>query len=351
MGYLQHGALGIDQTIGANVKGPISRARHAKLYAITEKIAYRGPQRASLMGALTRDEDFRNLYRAYKNRGLPSELAFQRAATDTVTNPIKQAAFEKKVTDWAGQYYHLNKLEQVITAFVPFYNWDRHALRFGKEQVLSRPVQTATLAALGALGDKDAARELGRVPDFLKGAIPIKGHDAGILGLLFGQHVNGRKKVLLTAGYNPLAAAAEDANALASLVGVGHGPAGEAIGGQFNPLIAGAIAGITGQQLFSGAKTPKHHGGPLGEALNEAFLKLPQVQTLKAAIGKAPKQTTESGKPTLYRKDLRQNLSSILGLNERDFSVSTARAMYKEEHRPPSRKKRRKAKKDVKALF
>ena len=351
MGFLQHGALGIDQTIGANIKGPLGRARHAKLYGITEKVAYRGPQRASLMGALTTDSDFRNFYRAYKKQGMTGPEAFQAAAKNIVLDPSKQAAFEKRVTDWAGQYYHLNGLEKAVTAVVPFYNWDRHALRFGKEQVLSRPVRSITMAQLGALGDKQAAKELGRVPDFLKGAIPVAGHDSGILGFIFGQNVKGRRKVLLTAGYNPFAAASEDVNALASMVGLGQGTAGESIGGQFNPLVSGAIAGITGQELFSGAKTPPHHGGVLGSALNESIVKLPQVSTIKALLGNAPKQTTKQGKPTLYQKGVRQDLSSILGLNERDFSVSTARAMYKEEHKPPSRGTRKKAKAHVKALF
>lgn len=351
MGFLQHGAIGIDQTIGVQGKGPIARARHGRLYSVTEKVAYRGPQRASLMGALTTDKDFRNFFRAYKKQGMTSEAAFQKAAKNIVLNPSKQAAFEKRVTDWAGQYYHLNGLEKTITALVPFYNWDRHALRFGKEQVLSRPVRSATLAQIGALGDKQAAQELGKVPDFLKGAIPVSGHDSGILGFIFGQHVAGRKKVLLTAGYNPLASAAEDANTIASLVGLGQGTPGESIGGQLNPLISGMIAGVTGQELFSGAKTPAHHGGPFGEALNESLVKLPQVNTIKALLGKAPSQTTKQGKPTLYQKGVRQDLSSILGLNERDFSVQTARAMYKEEHRPPSRSTRKKAKKHVKALY
>jgi len=75
------------------------------------------------------------------------------------------------------------------------------------------------------------------------------------------------------------------------------------------------------------------------------------VTTIKALLGHEPKQTTKMGKPTLYQKGVRQDLSSLFGLNERDFSVSTARAMYKEEHRPPPRSTRKKAKKHVKALF
>ena len=84
-------------------------------------------------------------------------------------SPGARAAVEKRVTDWAGQYYHLNSLERNLTAVVPFYNWTRHALRFGKEQVLARPAQSAVLSQIGALGDKEAKKELGNLPDFLKG--------------------------------------------------------------------------------------------------------------------------------------------------------------------------------------
>lgn len=331
-GFLQHGALGLGPVIENRLSHALKRGVTSGLYPITEKIAYRGPQRASIMGAMTTLPGFRALMRSAKAGGESDYAAFQTASKKLLADPRNRAVVEKRVTDWAGQYYHLNSLERNLTAFVPFYNWTRHALRFGKEQTLSRPVQTATLAQLGALGDKQASKELGHVPDFLKGAIPVHGHAGGVLGLLFGQAVQGRKKVILTAGYNPLAAAAEDARAIASLVGGGH--ARESIGGQLNPVISGAIAGVTGERLFSGARA--NYAGPLQGIIGETFGQLPQVRLTReelANLGVGKKQTakTKKGEPTLYTKDVRQQLSSILGLNERDFSPKAAERLYREQ--------------------
>lgn len=335
--FLQHGALGLDQTIGFAQQGRLGRFR-AGLYPITEKVSYRGPQRASLLGAMTTMPEFRSLLRTTMkaNPEMSRYEAFQVAAKRLVADPRKAAALEKRTTDWAGQYYHLNGLEKAVTAFVPFYNWDRHALRFGKEQVLSRPVSSIVLSQLGALGDKQANKELGKLPDFMKGAIPVGGHAGGVLSFLLGQEVNGRKKIILSSGYNPLAAAAEDAHAIAALVGGGH--PSEALGGQLNPVVSGAISGITGQQVFSGAKAkglnegPVHIGGPIGEALNETFGNLPQKKLLEVAGGGDPSTETKKGDPTLYTHSARQQLSSLLGLNERDFSPAAAERLYRQEH-------------------
>jgi hypothetical protein len=348
-GYLQHGALGVEQTAGVRLKGALKRAGHAKLYAVTEQIAYRGPQRSSLMGALHTDGDFRNLYRRNLEKGMERGKAYRDAADTIISDPRKSAAFEKRVTDWAGQYYHLNSLEKKITAFVPFYTWDRHALRFGKEQVLSRPVSSIVLAQLGALGDKEADRELGKIPDFMKGAIPVSGHGSGILGLLLGQNIAGRKKILLTSGYNPLAAAADDADAIAAMFGQGPRSPSESIGGQLNPVIAGAISGITGQTLFSGAKADTHGLGPVGGIYEEAFGQLPHKKLIELSLGKKPPTTTKRGTPTLYDKGMRQVLSSIMGLNERDFSPAAARRLS-DEQTGTKRGRRRKARKDVSSL-
>jgi hypothetical protein len=237
---------------------------------------------------------------------------------------------------------------------VPFYNWDRHALRFGKEQVLSRPVRTIVLSQLGAIGDKEAERELGKLPDFMKGAIPLHGHHGGVLGFLFGQQVLGRKKIMLTAGYNPLAAAADDASAIAALVGLGPKGPREALGSQLNPVISGAIGGITGEQLFSGAQAkglnvgPLHVTGPVGEAANETFAQLPQIKLAKSELTGAPSTKTKRGEPTLYTKDVRQQLSSLFGLNERDFSPQAAAKLYRtEKHIKKGRRRKKNAAKSL----
>ena len=344
-GFLQHGALSLGQTLEKGRSPWGKKQMIAPLYSVTEKVSYRGPQRASIMGAMTTMPGFRKVMRANKKLGQSDHEAFQNAARTLLKDPRARATIEKRVTDWAGQYYHLNSLEQGITALVPFYNWTRHALRFGKEQVLSRPVSSSVLARLGALGDEEATKELGNLPDFLKGAIPVGGHAGGVLGILFGQSIRGREKVLLTAGYNPLSSGAEDARAIASLFGAGH--AREGVSSQLNPIISGFLSGVTGEKLFSGAQQDAK-GGPIGAAVSETFGQLPQARLLKAEFLGAPSTKTKKGEPTLYEKGVRQQLSSILGLNERDFSPKTAAKLYREQEGiKKGRKHRSKAAKDA----
>jgi len=331
--FLQHGSLGLDQSIGFGQSGALKGGLKTGLYHATEKIAYRGPQRAAIMGALGSMKEVRDLARVYRAEGKSAEESFQLAAAKALRDKRVQAAVEKKVTDWAGQYYHMNGLEQKLTALVPFYNWDRHAVRFAKEQVLDRPAQSAVLSREGSQGNTDADKALGKIPDFLKGAVPVGGHTGGVLGAILGGNLPGRKKVILTSGYNPLAAAAEDVHALAALVGA-HAP-GEAIGGQLNPLVSGAIAGITGQRVFSGARV-HHKGGVVGSAAAETFGELPQITLIKRLIEGTPqpkpnKQTGKT-KPFLYSKDTRQVLSSLLGVSERDFSPAAAKALYDKQN-------------------
>jgi hypothetical protein len=330
MGYMQHGSLGLDNALGfkPGVKAAARSGVKSGLYGVTESVAYRSTQRVGFMAALRENKNFRDLERAYRmqNPSMSRYESFQAAARKTLQKPEARAAIEKRVADWAGQYYHLNSLERKITALVPFYNWDRHALRFGKEQVLSRPTQSAALAVIGQQGDQYDRQMLGDLPDYMKGAVPIPGHLGGILGFILGGDITGRKKVVLTNGLNPLGAAADDANAVASIVGLGHGSAGEALGGQLSPLVAGAISSITGQNLVTGGKV-NDRGGPVGTALSETFGNLPQAKLLKTLLEGEPSTTTSKGKPTLYTHDLRSQIASLFGLSLRDFSPETAAIM------------------------
>jgi hypothetical protein len=320
-GFLHHTATGLDYL----PKSKLQKVGRQGLYDITGTVAYSATQRAGLMAALRGQESVRRLTELYKSQGLDKYAAFQKAAREASKNPKVMGAVEKQVTDWAGQYYHLNSFERLITALVPFYNWDRHALRFAKTTVLERPVQAAVFNRLGSEGDTEADKILGKIPDFMKGAIPVKGHAGGVLGFVLGQGLPGRQKIVLTAGLNPLSAASEDVHALAALVGA-RSP-GEAVGGQLNPLISGAISGVTGQRLFSGSKV-HHRGGVLGSSFAETFGELPQVKIIKNLEGGNKPPVTKAGKPTLYAKNQRQLISSFLGLSERDFSPAAAKALY-----------------------
>lgn len=343
-GYLTHSvigtdnALGFDRTASTRIKGGL----RSGLHGVTEKVAYRATQRVGLMAAMREIKAVRDMEQVFRMRGLSGPDAFQAAARKALMDPKVRAAVEKRVTDWAGQYYHLNSLERKLTALVPFYNWDRHALRFGKEQVLSRPGSSALLAMVGQQGADSTRQQLGPLPDYMEGAVPIPGHLGGVLGFIFGGTSAGRKKVVLTGGLNPLGAAAEDANAALHLVGLGTGAASDSLGNQLSPIATGAISAITGSNPVTG-QAVKDRGGLAGTVLSETFGGLPQVDIVKNLIHGNPSTVTSQGKPRLYTHDTHQLLASLFGLNVRDFSPEAAAIVVKQQEGTSHHHKRKSA--------
>jgi hypothetical protein len=285
--------------------------------------------------AISEMPQFQDVYMQLKRQGMGRTKAFRLAADKVSADPTVRSAVEKRAADWAGQYHHSTDVENVIRHIVPFYSWDRHALRFAKEQVLGRPLATNVITHIGQQGDTYLKKSLGDVPDFMKGAIPLPDKMGGVLSAILGGPESGRKKILLTGGWNPLTAAAEDANALLALGGAQHGSAGEALGGQLNPFLSGAISAVTGTKLMSGSKV-HHHGGLFGTALMESLSGLPAASAVEGGanllgVPFVPKaiapNTTKSGNETLYHHSAAQTVRQILGIPVRDVSLSAAARM------------------------
>lgn len=318
-------------------------------FNLVEQTIYKRSMAAGTIMAMRSIPAVRELEIMYRGHGMNSYEAFNAAATQMASDPVIHSRVMRMVGDWAGQYYHLNGLEQKLTALVPFYNWDRHALRFAKTLVVEHPTTAAVLGRLGREGQEYSDKELGKLPDFMQGALPI-GRASGFLGkiedVVLGASQNGRNKILLTHGLNPLAAAGENIHAIAALGGAYQGR--EALGMQANPLLSGIFQGITGENLVTGAKVG-HKGGIIGGiatniGLTPAPVKLvvPLMHNLGGHIGigsggwgtPQPKMNkrTHVTKPFLYSKSESQNLRNWLGLNVRDYDASAATAIYNEQN-------------------
>lgn len=301
------------------------------LYGVTAKATHNAPRMIALNRAMAEHPIFQKLYAQYRTHPLDTQ-AFAKAADEASRNPAVRDFVEKRSSDVMGQYYHFNSLEKRVRMLVPFYSWDRHVMRFAKEFALDTPGRAGLTLRVGAQGNQDTHNILGKIPDWMQGAIPLRGHYGGILGALLGGDHAGRSKVLLTGGLNPLSSAADVLKAGQALT-TGSPNLGEDLGGQLNPLVTGAIESLTGQSVLTGAKI-KRHGGLLTSTALSAAEGNPVGQILKTTLeGRPlPKQRGSQTKPLLFRKDERQVVSSFLGLPIRDMSPQAAAAQYDQAH-------------------
>ena len=235
-------------------------------------------------------------------------------------NPELRAAASERVRTVAGDYSTLNSVEKPLRDLVPFYLWDRHILKSAGATTAETPGRVAALQKISNLGEDETKKVLGEMPDFLKGALPLQ-----LLGLHAGK--GGRVNVMLTSGINPYETLAELASTGEALT-TGTGQTGTGLNAAafgVNPLITGAVQATTGRSLLTGAPVPTH-GGVIPTVLSETAADLPIPKLIQALTSK-PVDTSPKGNQLLYRHDVVNPASSLLGIPLRSVG-KTASAKY-----------------------
>lgn len=260
--------------------------------------------------------------KAMVKKGMKEEDAIEQFLSKDLrdNNGMVRSRISNEVDNALGDYHTLNEVERKVRQVVPFYAWDRHIVRHVKN-LGDKPIRLSLMAKMGAEGAEETERVLGEIPKFLKGAIPLS-----LLGMKSDS--KGRTGVLTTQGLNPYASIAELFDvAKAATVG-GPQRAGESIGGQINPLLQGAIEGLTKRSLLSGTPVePK--GGLLVSPYVRAVENLPQFNLVEAAVKGKAKQ--RPGHPTLYEKDLSDQIWAILGVPVKNVSKQSAKNLSRRE--------------------
>lgn len=292
------------------------RVMREGLYPITHKVADVFLRRATINEAIRLHPEYQKLRKSGRHHEQAADLASR--------NPAVRDYVKRKVDDALGDYSHLSGLERNIREVVPFYTWDRAIARHGVHMLGDRPTTTALLSDVGAMGAEDVQEELGDIPDFLLDAVPL-----GWLGGVTEK--DGRSQVLETGGLNPYASLPElfDTGRLAV---DGKVRIGEILSMQINPIIVSLAEKATGQSLLSGAKLPESMmDKSLLPYLGERVFKdgTPQGRLLDA-LRNGPQDRTKDG-PALFKKDVRQNLSSILGAPLKEVAASRARDLAKRD--------------------
>lgn len=291
---------------GASAKTRLGKRLSQGLYPIVHATADKPVRLAALTGFYRSAPEVRALMK----KGYKFDDAVEAAVAG---NPDLRLAASERVRTVAGDYVTLNRFEQTLRNVVPFYLWDRHIVKTAGSMVSEQPGRVAALQKISNMGEEDAKKILGEMPDFLKGALPLQ-----LLGLP-GAGGNGRTNILLTQGLNPYATLAElAATGEALTTGTGHEGLGAALFGA-NPLITGGIEAATGRSLLTGAPV-EATGGILPSVIAKTVEDLPYPKIGKALLSKST-DTSPAGNPYLYTHDVTSPLSSLLGIPLRKAST------------------------------
>lgn len=321
-------ADGTDPHVPRGVKGG--------LYGVTHKVSDELPRRMALSYIIKRNPEYQKIFRMYRRAGEGPLEAHRLAADEASAIPYVRDWATEQVNNIVGQYHHFSPLEEKVKTFVPFYSWLRGITRHTMNMASERPAQAAFMANMGQQGVAQTRQELGKIPSFMEGYIPLPGGKYGKLAsLLLGGPVQGRKKALSTQGLNPYSSFGDVADMAGSLVS-GKMPTGDtAFATSLLPTVQAGIEHVTGQSLLTGAKIKKH-GGFLPDVIYRTYSNTPQGQILQTAINgpKKPKVDKRTGKthgPLLFQNDLGHLLRSYIGVPVKDESPTAAASMANKE--------------------
>lgn len=312
-------------------RGRVKKVVKGGFYPITHKISDSWIRTATVNYAAKRTGAYQLEYQQLRANGVGYFDAHEQALHKVIDDPGAHSFVTNAVNNVLGDYNYLSRTERAVKNVVPFYTWDRAIMRHTKEMALNRPYQAAMMAGIGYQGVQQTQAALGKVPDFLKGAIPVGSHTDGFLGFILGVETGSRTRVLTTQGLNPYSTVPDITSALGAIVGLGDKSAGETVGSQISPFLAGAVESLTGTSLLSGAPIDQPSGGILGSIVNKVGTGTPQFRLLKAAL-EGGNAGADPDHPTLFTSDLRQQLSSYLGMPTKDVSKKAMETIYAREH-------------------
>lgn len=295
-------------TLGDQAGNVLSKMYRYSVYPLVHKYAD-VPVRASSISAYLRGDA---AVKSLMDKGMSFEEAATRALK--ADKGLRERAVNHARTV-AGNYTSLSKTEQHIRQVVPFYLWDKHIAMHTANMLRDRPGVVAAGTAVGEQGANAQRNQLGDIPEFMLGQIPIHFNVGG-----------GRTALLDTTGLNPYSTIPDIAG-LAQALSTGHteDKPGDTILSTVNPLIKGLVEQTMGS---SATGAPAHsHGGVIPSALTDIFNSMRPVQLVRSAVGMNPPSTSASGTPRLYKSDINTILSTLAGFPVRQADINHAIAL------------------------
>jgi hypothetical protein len=215
------------------------------------------------------------------------EFLHQAETGETSDGKQLNAAQHAKV-DWVGKranreaiaYDRLNHFEKrVVTKLFWFYPWTKGATQFLGNTLLEHPYKSGALGAAGVQGREQQANELGQVPSYEFGLIPLGG--------------GSRPESTDFSTFSPFSTPGD----LASLPAVG------ALADQLNPAYGAAVQFATRTNQYG-----QRSKNPVGDAVSQLFSPTPEAQILSAYQGRHQDQSQR-----MFEKTWLSQLERALG--------------------------------------
>ena len=254
----------------------------------TSAVAETGFRRALVRHYIRTSPEFKAVYKS-----LPAQTrSFEAAARKVLEGkggPQFQRWVSKQANNALGDYLNLSAPERnVLRNLVPFYAWYKAIAATTLHLAADTPLRANVLGQLGQVGKQWSDAQLGAVPSFLEGSIPL------------GKGKGGTSRVLSTQGANPYATISQ------LLAGGGDI---SALGG--NPFL---------QALLDAYASDKQRGFnvPPGQVASDALLSI--LRNLPAARVIAPPPPSQ-----LYpNRNRRSELESFFGVPVKEFNPGVA---------------------------
>lgn len=319
---------GFARSSGSEAQGVSSKLYKYSMYPLMHAIGDQFIRRAAINAEMRSAPEVQAL--------MKSGMKFNDAAAkalDTTGSKVSRAAAQQlqrrvsqRVYNTMGDYHTMTPGEVKIAKIMPFYTWNRHALRFAKTTALEHPTALNVQAKLSNQGVNETSKLLGEIPSYLLGSIP-----GSLLGIGSSP---GRKSLVETNSLVPLSTVADASDAVRTLVGSGKLKPGDTVASELNPLVANAAQWLSGTNLSSGAPVPSAKGGVAGNVIAPSFESLPQVTLIQRLLQKQntqpriSKTTGKQSSPFMFSKNKQAAVSGLLGARIEQMSPAAAAKAY-----------------------
>lgn len=245
-----------------------------------------------------------------KASGLRGQKAVDKAIQSAIDrHPSLQGEASLQARRVAGDYVTMNGAEKWMRDLIPFYLWDRHILKHVGNTVAETPGRAALGFKLSDYGLDETEKLVGELPDFLKGAIPLRA-----LGF---SDKPGRLNFLTTASLNPYASAGELADTVNAWA-LGGGPRRSAALSQANPFVVGTAESIFQTSALTGVPTP-HTGSIIGDVVKRNVQGLPYAKAYTEFTSPDRFQSPK-GNDYAFAKTNKAVITSLFGVPLKDAS-------------------------------
>lgn len=243
-------------------------------------------------------------------------MGFEEAARKLLNEPGVVDEIAAKVIDDLVDFNDLTPAEKsIIRPVIPFYSWIKGATKRTARMTKDEPWKVAAGASIGQFGVESLQEQMGDLPDYLLGVMPV------------GEQKDGQQRVISAYSWNPFQTPGDVAG-MAKNLAVEHRTGAENPMSSMNPFLKSAIEALTGEDIFYGTQLRdaenKSTARLYAERVRDSF---PQVQAIKKSMHAGD----ERDYTPLFEPSAVDQLLAYMGMPLKTVNISTANQRAKED--------------------